>query len=226
MQKPMERKDRQTLKGYFKKGNVPTEEEFATLIDSVPNIAEDGQAERTADGWAFYPKQGGTLRLTLHGAQGKPSAWTVLLAKGNTLTVENARGETVMQLGQDKTVSLPGWEEKEGEGGTDPAPQPGESVEVEADGQWHDILTVESGETGIYELTLLLHDADKGIVKETRATAACLSSVERLLTSPKKHWWGWSGSMKLRWLERDKKVFLQARSKRDREAGVIYCKVR
>ena len=39
-----ELKDRKTLKGYFKKGSIPTEEQFAALIDSVPNIAEDGQA--------------------------------------------------------------------------------------------------------------------------------------------------------------------------------------
>ena len=51
-----ELKDRKTLKGYFKKGSIPTEEQFAALIDSVPNIAEDGQAVRTADGWSFYPR--------------------------------------------------------------------------------------------------------------------------------------------------------------------------
>ena len=42
-----ELKDRKTLKGYFKKGSIPTEEQFAALIDSVPNIAEDGQAARS-----------------------------------------------------------------------------------------------------------------------------------------------------------------------------------
>lgn len=55
-------KDRKTLKGYFKKGSIPTEEQFATLIDSVPNIAEDGQAIRTTDGWSFFPEAGKPLQ--------------------------------------------------------------------------------------------------------------------------------------------------------------------
>lgn len=43
----MEQKNRKTLKSYFEKGDVPTEEQFAELIDSVPNIVDDGQVIRT-----------------------------------------------------------------------------------------------------------------------------------------------------------------------------------
>ena len=53
----MDRKDRHTLKSYFQKGDVPTEEQFAELIDSVPNIVDDGEAVRTEDGWALYPRK-------------------------------------------------------------------------------------------------------------------------------------------------------------------------
>lgn len=60
----MDRKDRHTLKSYFQKGDVPTEEQFAELIDSVPNIVDDGEAVRTEDGWALYPRKGGKLTLT------------------------------------------------------------------------------------------------------------------------------------------------------------------
>ena len=67
-------KDRKTLKGYFKKGSIPTEEQFASLIDSVPNIAEDGQAVRTSDGWSFYPEAGKPLQICLHEEEGKPAA--------------------------------------------------------------------------------------------------------------------------------------------------------
>lgn len=72
-------KDRKTLKGYFKKGSIPTEEQFASLIDSVPNIAEDGQAVRTSDGWSFYPEAGKPLQICLHEEEGKPAAWTLCL---------------------------------------------------------------------------------------------------------------------------------------------------
>ena len=71
-------KDRQTLKSYFKKGCIPTEEQFAELIDSVPNITDDGQAIRTSEGWAFYPQPDNTLRFTLHDKEGAPAAWVLL----------------------------------------------------------------------------------------------------------------------------------------------------
>ena len=35
------KKNREELKSYFRKGAVPTEEHFALLIDSVPNIIDD-----------------------------------------------------------------------------------------------------------------------------------------------------------------------------------------
>ena len=47
----MERKDRQTLKSYFKKGTVPTEDHFASLIDSVPNIVDDKLPVHTTGSW-------------------------------------------------------------------------------------------------------------------------------------------------------------------------------
>ena len=90
-----ELKDRKTLKGYFKKGSIPTEEQFAALIDSVPNIAEDGQAVRTADGWSFYPETGKPLQIRLHDAENAPAAWTLCLTPEKGLAVRNAQGETV-----------------------------------------------------------------------------------------------------------------------------------
>ena len=35
-------KKRQTLKNYFLKGALPSEGDFGNLIDSVPNIVDDG----------------------------------------------------------------------------------------------------------------------------------------------------------------------------------------
>lgn len=34
--------NRATLKGYFNQGDIPTEGNFSDLIDSVPNITDDG----------------------------------------------------------------------------------------------------------------------------------------------------------------------------------------
>ena len=53
MEKNNNRRNRSVLKSYFQKGDVPTEQQFAELIDSVSNIVEDGQVMRTPSGWAF-----------------------------------------------------------------------------------------------------------------------------------------------------------------------------
>lgn len=102
----MDRKDRNTLKSYFQRGNVPTEEQFAELIDSVPNIVEDGQAVCTEKGWAFHPKTGGKMRVTLHETEGNPAAWTLELTPDKGLAIANEAGETLLELKQDKRIIL------------------------------------------------------------------------------------------------------------------------
>lgn len=63
MEKNNNRRNRSVLKSYFQKGDVPTEQQFAELIDSVSNIVEDGQVMRTPSGWAFFPGQAGHLDI-------------------------------------------------------------------------------------------------------------------------------------------------------------------
>lgn len=222
-------KDRKTLKGYFKKGNIPTEEQFAALIDSVPNLAEDGQAVRDADGWPFYPEAGRPLQIRLHEAEKAPAAWTLCLTPENGLAVRNAQGETVAEIGQDGHIVLPDKEESGKKDGTEPVP--GEKTEEEyavlaADKQWHDLVTVTDRVFRMYDVFLLLHDPDTGAGKVTRAAALCLNSVDCRIESKRKHWWGWSGGVRLRWQERDGKPCLQVRSKRYRTSGKIFCKLR
>ena len=226
-------KDRKTLKGYFKKGSIPTEEQFASLIDSVPNIAEDGQAVRTSDGWSFYPEAGKPLQIRLHEGEGKPAAWTLCLTPEKGLAIRNGHDETVAELGQDKSVALPGKEQEEESGSKPepaaPSPEPITAedgyVTLAANKEWHDLVTVTERGFRMYDIYLLLHDPDTGASKETRATAVCLNSVDCRIRSPRKHWWGWSGGIRLRWQTEDGILRLQVRSKRYRSSGKIFCKI-
>ena len=219
----MERKDRQTLKSYFKKGTVPTEDHFASLIDSVPNIVDDKLPVHTDDGRAYFPDKDGKLEFTLHAGQGKPASWKVRLTDDGKLALENGHGETAVELGQDKRIALPGWNPA----GTpsNAAPQEEGYKEYPADKQWHDVLTVTEKEFRVYDLTLVLYDSNHGHCSETRATELCLGPADCHLCSSRKHWWGWTGSMKLRLHTHGGTVYLQARSKRPRVFGAIYCKV-
>ena len=101
MEKNNNRRNRSVLKSYFQKGDVPTEQQFAELIDSVSNIVEDGQVMRTPSGWAFFPGQAGHLDIGLYTEEPLTEVdiptWTLAITPEKKLTVRNAKGEAVME---------------------------------------------------------------------------------------------------------------------------------
>ncbi len=118
---PNNRKNRDTLKGYFKKGKTPTEEQFAELIDSTLNLVEDEQVIRIDSGWSFA------------------------VTPEKTLVIKNEQAEIVMEVSQDKTFLLHGnltvdetvtASTYKTKGGI----TPGEDyLTVPADKKWHDL---------------------------------------------------------------------------------------
>lgn len=222
----MDRKDRHTLKSYFQKGDVPTEEQFAELIDSVPNIVDDGEAVRTEDGWALYPRKGGKMGVSLHEAAGEPAAWKLTLTSDKGLAIKNEAGEALLELKQDKNIVLHASVQQEG-GGDEPEPDPQDYLVIEADKKWATLkeITDIKESSRVYTVMALYRDREFGICKLTRAIAICLNNVEQWVESPRKHWWGWSGYIRLRWQADRYKTYLQIRSTSNSYSGKIYCRV-
>lgn len=222
----MDRKDRHTLKSYFQKGDVPTEEQFAELIDSVPNIVDDGEAVRTEDGWALYPRKGGKMGVSLHEAAGEPAAWKLTLTSDKGLAIKNEAGEALLELKQDKNIVLHASVQQEG-GGDEPEPDPEDYFVIEADKKWATLkeITDIKESSRVYTVMALYRDREFGICKLTRAIAICLNNVEQWVESPRKHWWGWSGYIRLRWQADRDKTYLQIRSTSNSYSGKIYCRV-
>lgn len=222
----MDRKDRHTLKSYFQKGDVPTEEQFAELIDSVPNIVDDGEAVRTEDGWALYPRKGGKMGVSLHEAAGEPAAWKLTLTSDKGLAIKNEAGEALLELKQDKNIVLHASVQQEG-GGDEPEPDPQDYLVIEADKKWATLkeITDIKEYSRVYTVMALYRDREFGICKLTRAIAICLNNVEQWVESPRKHWWGWSGYIRLRWQADRDKTYLQIRSTSNSYSGKIYCRV-
>ena len=222
----MDRKDRHTLKSYFQKGDVPTEEQFAELIDSVPNIVDDGEAVRTEDGWALYPRKGGKMGGSLHEAAGEPAAWKLTLTSDKGLAIKNEAGEALLELKQDKNIVLHASVQQEG-GGDEPEPDPQDYLVIEADKKWATLkeITDIKESSRVYTVMALYRDREFGICKLTRAIAICLNNVEQWVESPRKHWWGWSGYIRLRWQADRDKTYLQIRSTSNSYSGKIYCRV-
>ena len=222
----MDRKDRHTLKSYFQKGDVPTEEQFAELIDSVPNIVDDGEAGRTEDGWALYPRKGGKMGVSLHEAAGEPAAWKLTLTSDKGLAIKNEAGEALLELKQDKNIVLHASVQQEG-GGDEPEPDPQDYLVIEADKKWATLkeITDIKESSRVYTVMALYRDREFGICKLTRVIAICLNNVEQWVESPRKHWWGWSGYIRLRWQADRDKTYLQIRSTSNSYSGKIYCRV-
>ena len=222
----MDRKDRHTLKSYFQKGDVPTEEQFAELIDSVPNIVDDGEAVRTEDGWALYPRKGGKMGVPRHKAGADPAAWKLTLTSDKGLAIKNEAGEALLELKQDKNIVLHASVQQEG-GGDEPEPDPQDYLVIEADKKWATLkeITDIKESSRVYTVMALYRDREFGICKLTRAIAICLNNVEQWVESPRKHWWGWSGYIRLRWQADRDKTYLQIRSTSNSYSGKIYCRV-
>lgn len=235
------RKDRNALKTYFRKGQTPTEEQFAALIDSVTNLVEDGQLIRTTRGWAFCPGQDGQLDIALYTDESvtetETPTWTVTVTPDKKLHLRNAGGETVWEVSQDKSVTLHGKLTVEGEitapayctagGGGEPIP--GEDyITIPADKQWHD-LPIDVSREGfgcqVYRIYASFQERGMGLCGLTRVTAIWLNRMEQRIESPQKHWWGWSGGVRFRWEEHSSKPCLQMRSKKKLPSGEVHCRI-
>lgn len=226
----MSQRDRKTLKSYFEKGDVPTEAQFADLIDSIPNFAEDG-IKRKDGGWMFYPTSDRPLRFALRETPTGNAVWTLELTSGKRVTITNEKGEAVMELAQDKSVTFHGTVRQDGDT-PEPSPQPEPSCEeyitLPADKQWYDLpvdLTREGFGCRVFNIYAAFRDPDLGLNKLTLATALWQDFATNKIVSPQKHWWGWSGGVKIRWQASNKKLHLQLRSKRASEKGKIHCRI-
>ena len=233
-------KNRNDLKEYFKKGSIPTEKQFAELIDSVPNILEDGHVKRTDKGWSFYPDNGKPLQLSLYSSEGAPPSWTLRLNSGNGLELKNESGETIMcidqELGKKPTVDNEPNDVNNEEPHTVPekVDEPeNESIKNEiadsfvfpADKNWYDVIEITSDCASFEVFQLFAYMAEKGSSdrKMTVAHAYHHGIASWGIECSRDHWWGWTGDVKFRWTKQKGKLFLQIRSKGQHIAQKLYC---
>lgn len=215
------RKDRNTLKAYFRKGEIPTEGQFAELIDSMTNLVEDGQIIRTATGWVFYPKQNGSLDISLYTeevvAEAQLPVWLISVTPEKKLVIKNEQGDTVIEVGQDKSVVLYG-----------DLTVDGKELIIPADKHWHNLpLETYSEGSGVcvYRIYASFCERGTGLCQLTRITAIWLNFMEQQIESGEKHWWGWSGGVRFRWQEVNGKPCLQMRTKKRLPSGEVHCMI-
>ena len=101
------------MKSYFQRGDSPTEDQFAELIDSVTNIHEDGKVTATAsDGVRLFPAGKSGVAATVFTDDpdqgGSEPLWRIALDGENGLRIQDDKGKTVLTIDRDRNVTVEG----------------------------------------------------------------------------------------------------------------------
>ncbi len=142
----MAKRNRDTLKNYFRQGGRPTQQAFEDLIDSTLNTLDDGFSGSPKIGIGLSPlTEDGVVISTYRAPGDQNAAWEIAILKNNgdlqirrcdegksipVLTIKHQpdKGNEAQDVIINGTISSPG--------------RKGSyiSAEIPADGKWHDLL--------------------------------------------------------------------------------------
>ena len=94
---------REVLKRYFERGQIPTQNQFEELIDSILNLVDDDYIRFNKEGFAIYSKKAGDDGgIILEIYKTKPSFndtdkpfWTLSLDKNGNLSINSEEGKDI-----------------------------------------------------------------------------------------------------------------------------------
>lgn len=104
----MTRRNRKTLKNYFSKGRLPSEENFADLIDSVVNIVDEGISKTFEDGLKISTIGDSNKLISIYkDIEDKKPVWQFELDQSkNTLTLLNDDNQSILVITKDGKIAL------------------------------------------------------------------------------------------------------------------------
>lgn len=172
--------DRNTLKGFFRKGQKPSESNFHDLIDSLVNRVDDGLSKNTEDGLMLSPS-GSSLKMIsfFKSIQEKSSVWSIDLNKGNShLSFTDMQGTPVLTITPEIRVGIgndnPAYElDVDGTVGMKARLGTYAQGKFPADGNWHQVLT---GLKGVYGFEIVAGVGKKKTGKYALAHAFAMST--------------------------------------------------
>lgn len=239
----MSKKNRDTLKNFFQKGALPSEEHFRDLIDSSLNMIDEGFSRSPTNGVEITPHgDHDTLISFFQGRDPVRPTWSVSHDRDKDKLLFNPRKDDdttpspSLTLDPEGRVGVnnkdPEWDldvrgvvRSEGRIGGNPA---GETW-VPADGKWHNIT---DPLTGCHAFEVMA-----GVGKKKTGRYALMHAFALNTFNPKGFFFNFlnlkkrihyhqayyislSAKLKLRWHEKDKKYFLQLRSNTDYGDGI------
>jgi hypothetical protein len=100
--------NRNTLKGFFKKGQLPTESHFHDLIDSLNNKVDDGISKTSDDGLILSATGSSEKLISFYRSiEAKNPGWSIEINRGNeNLSINNHIGDVIMSFSNDGNVGV------------------------------------------------------------------------------------------------------------------------
>jgi hypothetical protein len=104
----MARRNRKTLQNFFQKGQMPSEQDFTDLIDSMVNIVDEGFSKSVNDGLELYSLAGSTKLISFfRNIEDKSPIWSCETDEtSNNLSFANKNGEKILVLNEDGKVGI------------------------------------------------------------------------------------------------------------------------
>lgn len=225
------RRNRNTLKSYFRSGNNPNESQFEDLIDSVPNLVDDGMERTEKDGLILSPAllTGKIMSVyPVHGVEktenGMP-CWTFVVDREKTFQLMNEQGETVLSVTQKNEVKINDRLKKNPEYSDVPNIQLDTDdngfQEVPADSSWYNLpIAFDSSEKlPACRLCRIIAGYRTGKDKYgmvTVTTSYCEGGKRNI--SPSQRCCGfWKNSIRFRWKKEKGNLFLQIKGKKKKK---------
>jgi hypothetical protein len=139
--------NRSTLKGFFRKGQMPSEGHFNDLIDSMINKVDDGMSKTMDDGLMLSPIGSSRKLMSFYKSiEEKNPAWSLEINSSDaTLNLNNQVGDTVLSIKNDGKVGVNKnnpQHELDVEGVVAMKGRIGtlHTGKIPADGKWHPVL--------------------------------------------------------------------------------------
>ncbi|WP_109832613.1 hypothetical protein [Reichenbachiella versicolor] len=143
----MSLQNRETLRKYFRKGNLPSEQNFNDLIDSYLNKVDDGVSKSIDDGLMLSPIGDSSKLMSFYRSiEEKSAAWSIDIDRGTSdLHFKNHRGKEVVTFRENGDVGI---NKKDPESALDVAGvvssqgRKGTAYhgKIPGDGKWHPIV--------------------------------------------------------------------------------------
>ncbi|TAJ12209.1 hypothetical protein DMA11_13745 [Marinilabiliaceae bacterium JC017] len=223
----MGRRNRKTLKNYFSRGKMPTEEHFGDMIDSMLNIVDEGFDKSAEKGVALAPlNEKGRVAGIYRDITEEDPLWSIEVEKKNgsltfrqidnkeTLTLDQegrvgiGQKTPCYQLETSKTVGL------HGRAGTFLRGK------VRADGQWHDITDKLKGCWALEVIAGCGKNGNGSYALAVVTAIHCFGAKKRI--DNKQSWYGTRCKrIKFRWSGGVEGCVLQVKTRCDYGAGVM-----